>query len=287
MFDLFIQFLPLAILLLFFTRFFLLHKQGKRPPVSEKMLRPPGESLRNRLDELNETMIVALAYFAMVSCIFSAIVKTWSAATTSTGMLVTLLFGILCAGVLIFLGRRVYRSVMDYRNYNLGFSGERFVGEALNKLMLDGCQVFHDYPADPKWNIDHIVVSSTGVFAIETKARRKGELPPGFNNHVVTYDGQSLNFPGGRELKMLEQTRINASWLSGQLSSAIGESVSVTPILTIPGWWIERKSKDGIPVLNHKEIRGFILNRSGTILSSQKIQRIVHQLDQKCRDVEF
>ena len=40
--------------------------------------------------------------------------------------------------------------------------------EELNQLMLDGCRVFHDIPF-PYGNIDHVVVSRSGVYSVNAK----------------------------------------------------------------------------------------------------------------------
>jgi hypothetical protein len=190
-----------------------------------------------------------------------------------------------------FLGFFVWRAIRlgkERSNHLLGFNGERAVGEELNKLMLDGCHVFHDFPADPKWNIDHVVVAPSGVYSIETKTRRKEKAPQGKREHEIVFDGVTLHFPHGSDRHGLDQAKANARWLGQFLSAAIGERVSVRPILTFPGWWIEsRVHGDNIKVLNPKQIRAVIHADGPPALTAQQIKRIVHQLDQKCRDVEF
>jgi hypothetical protein len=72
---------------------------------------------------------------------------------------------------------RLWKAINLRRRIRLGFEGERHVGEALNQLMLVGYRVFHDFLITDKprsiRNIDHIVIGSNGVFALETKTRRK------------------------------------------------------------------------------------------------------------------
>ena len=73
--------------------------------------------------------------------------------------------------------------------------------------MLEGNYVYHDFPAD-KFNIDHIVVGRSGIFAVETKVRSK----PTTNNHrqdaTVEYNGKMLNFPDGDDFKIIEQVHL-------------------------------------------------------------------------------
>src|SRR5205085_9498249 len=113
------------------------------------------------------------------------------------------------------------RLLKRHRNFDLGFSGERFVGEQLNRLISSGCRVFHDFYAKGIGNIDHIVVTRAGVFAIETKARTKNRkaLPRG-RDHEVIFDGHRLHFPNGPDTGMLKQAGRGAQWLADYLTSA-------------------------------------------------------------------
>jgi hypothetical protein len=245
--------------------------------VNERLLRPPGESLRIKLDSLNERINLALLFAMLVPAGMALGIPDLTNLTTLT---IFFIVSGLCFLPLVFVLKK-------YRNYSLGYSGERAVGEELNQLLRDGCHVFHDYPADPKWNIDHIVVAPSGVFLIETKTRRKKRAPKGKREHEIIYDGETLEFPHCRDTYGLDQAKRNAKWLSRELTSATGEPVYVKPILTFPGWFIIVRGKGDVMVWNPKQIRQVILENSPQKLSEAQRQRIVHQLDQKCRDVEF
>lgn len=261
--------------------------RGKRKPTTEKMLRPPGESLRKNLEQTYEEFFGRILEFILPSALLPLFYDIWPFCNSfrmKAAFWIALVFWL---GLLFYLGRKICAKMTLYRNLTLGYNGERYVGEMLNHLMLEGCHIFHDYPADPKWNIDHIIVGSTGVFSVETKARRKNTAGADSKTHAVIYDGTSLTFPTGKDSEMIEQATRNASWLARDLSKAIGEPVAVKPILTLPGWWVERKAKNDLAVLNPKEIRTHILNGKPASLSPEKIKRIIYQLDQKCRDVEF
>jgi hypothetical protein len=53
-----------------------------------------------------------------------------------------------------------------------GWKAEKSIGEELNRLRSEGFIVMHDVEQAGEGNIDHIVSGPTGVFMIETKARR-------------------------------------------------------------------------------------------------------------------
>jgi hypothetical protein len=98
--------------------------------------------------------------------------------------------------------------------------------------------------------------------------------------------GETLQFPGWSERKPLQQAERQATWLSDWISSAIGEKVTAEPALVLPGWFIRRTSGKGIPVLTGKWVASYFPGaRTRSALDPQLIQRIVHQLDQRCRDV--
>ncbi len=88
------------------------------------------------------------------------------------------------------------------RRYRLGYEGEIAVGQELNQLMRDGFYVYHDFFVD-KFNIDHIVVGPSGVFAVETKARSKPTSDSPVPDYKVKYNGKCLQFPNGTDVRVI------------------------------------------------------------------------------------
>jgi len=154
------------------------------------------------------------------------------------------------------------------------------VGEELSRLIGLGFEIYHDVPFD-QFNIDHVLVGSRGVFAVETKTRSK-PVSSGKVEYRVWYDGKALQWPKGADFRSVEQSRNNAKDLAAWLSSGTGEKVIASPILTLPGWMVERKVPvDGLYVLNPKQIHDVLASFPETLTESQ-ITRICHQLNQKC-----
>ena len=85
----------------------------------------------------------------------------------------------------------------------------------------------------------------------------------------------------------IDQVKDQPGWLSKWLSSAVGDPVKVSPMVTLPGWFVERKSPNGIPVLNPKLVKSFLDSKRKEVLSDSMIKRICHQLEEKCRDVDL
>jgi hypothetical protein len=181
------------------------------------------------------------------------------------------------------LSLRLYRLFRHRQDLYLGLDCEQAVGQELNQLMLDSCRVYHDFQA-AGFNIDHIVIGPTGVFAIETKGRPKPDRGRGQEDVKVVYDGQSLQFPTWKETKPIEQAKRQAVWLSNWLSKATGDTIAVKPALALPGWYVDRQAKDMI-VFNGKNPRFLATINTDTPLSAAMIERAAFQVEKQCRDV--
>ena len=259
-----------------------LARQKLRVPVAEKLLRAPGESLRRKLDALDDDISseVAVGFILPTLYVGSILLQArklplgpWSVGLYTTAGLVGL--GVICW--------RINKLATKRQAYRLGLSGERAVGEELNQLMLAGCRVYHDVPNNPYGNIDHVLVTPSGVYAVETKTRRKKE---GKDMHKAVFDGHSLRFVDGPpEHACLDQAKQQAGRLGDWLSKAIGEAVEVHSVLALPGWFVDRQGRGDVIVVSGKAVGSLVKGR--TVLDTAKITRIAHQLDQRCRDVEF
>ena len=254
-----------------------------RMPVTEKLLRGPGESLSKKLAEIEDHLSTELA---MAFCIPLACTSMFLIGRhTPLAGTIAVEIGIIGAVALVLICRRMFRLLDQKRNCQLGLLGERAVGEELNQLMRTGCRVFHDVPNDPYGNIDHVLLAPSGVYAVETKGRRKRESD-GKEGHKVTFDGQSLQFgTGPQERKCLDQAKQQASRLSDWLSKATGEPVHVQPVLALPGWFVERKGRGEVILVSGRAVKSLV--KGHIVLDDTMMERISYQLDRCCRDVEF
>lgn len=287
--NIFLSNLPVVIVVLIFLiisgllYFFKLRKKGRKSPLTRELLRSPGESLRIEIENLNlDIVFYLMALFIFPIIIFATYLsQIYFGAARENSVII----GIYFFASLAFIGFysvKLWRLLKDRNNYRLGLDCELAVGEELNQLMLKGCRVFHDFPVEEfnkKFNIDHIVVSPKGVFAVETKGRAKPT-----NEETVVYDGKVLKFPGWTESEPLEQARRNAKWLSNWISTVVGEEVWVSSVLAIPGWYIKREITDDMFVFNGKNPQNLL--KRNDYLSPELMKSISHQLEQKCRDVE-
>lgn len=260
-------------------------RKNKRPPFTKNFLRSPGDSLDKKLRDYQLDFMIYIMMIPLFSLLAFSMYSWNRIKNTLFDEIIYLGLGFAGSGYFLY---KMVKQVIKINQIRLGFEGERAIGEELNQLMLQGYRVFHDIPKDMAGNIDHVVVGKNGVFAVETKAISKSERGRGDHAVKLKYDGKQLIFPSGQKSnKAIEQSRIHAKWLKNWLSKSLGESVAVTPVVTIPGWYIDRiaSSKD-VFVLAGGEINKSFKTLRGRTLSSQEMEKIAHQLDQRCRTVE-
>lgn len=266
-------------------------RRRERAPVEFKLLRGPGETLRRRLAEFDEKLV-----YCVIGSALAPVIAAYSVLFLSVKLLPKdlHLYGLIGSGAVfvisvVLAGRWLWSKVVEYKNYQLGYLGERTVAESLMPLLALGYQVFHDVPAESgarKFNLDHVVVGPTGLFLIETKTRRKGRARPGFKDHEVTYDGQQLIWPWAEDRHGLEQAQAEARWLSDWIRQITGINVGAKPVLALPGWYVKCIARGPVNVVNAKGLVSAIKGRGGIELTSEQIDLISRQLDARCRDVE-
>lgn len=265
-------------------------RKKDRPPEKFKLLRGPGETQRRSVQKADENLSLKLFIGAVVPLVIVwlalSLVRQLPKRVVLVGVAVAAVLFIastVCAVIVLlrFLNRR--------RNDLLGYLGERAVAEHLEPLKSEGYRIFHDVPCEGRktnFNIDHVVVGPAGVTAIEVKTRRKKKGRPGFEEHVVTYDGQRLIWPWGEDRCGIDQVRAEADWLRDFIAKRTGLHIEPKPILAFPGWWVTERAAGAFRVSSHKLLPAIIRDWKPQPLTPEQIDLISRQLDERCRDVE-
>lgn len=258
--------------------------RGNKLPLTKRYLRPPGESLRLTL-EAYDGKLLNLSLWLAAACAFLGV--GIYASLTDSGI-VGAPFILVAISAIIYLAPRFEKEAKLRRDCYLGFLGERAVGEELNQLMADGWSVFHDVPFHDKpnakpFNVDHVVVGPGGLFAIETKTRRKKKEADG---HKVRFNGKTLDYPWGSEDWGVNQAQERAHHLSQWLSKKLQTDISASPVLILPGWYVDRIGKGDVTVINEGEIGSVFRNEHKVgRLKPETASAIRGLLDERCRDV--
>jgi hypothetical protein len=280
---------PATIVALIIDAWHRFHYYGRRAPVSDKLLRPPGESCRQKVEELNGRILELTIWVVIFPSTFLLLFVSLNGTSMPGHHTIKVWLPSLALGffTVALMTLRLINLFKERNNWRIGFSGERAVGELLNQLMADGCRVCHDFPLSDKWNIDHIVVAPSGVYAIETKTKRKGPASSQQQAHEVIYDGKALEFPFYSSDEDLAQAREQAARLSKFLATELKAPQPVTPVITLPGWYVINRGKGDVVVANPKLLDREILTHEAPVLSPDRIRDIARILEHKCRDVEF
>lgn len=290
--DRLVLFIPILIMFVFFafaiglvaiTR--KLHRRGRRNPLTCDLLRNPGESLREQVEDLTLDQIFYLLCFVFSPLLIGSqfLFQSHLVSNASTQKVLPIHLFIV-VGFASYFAVQMVRTMRKRQSLRLGLECELAVGQELNQLMLLGCRVYHDFPAQD-FNIDHIVIGPAGVYAVETKGRAKPDKGRGAEDARVVYDGKALRYPGWTETKPIVQAKRQAQWLANWLQSAVGQSIPVQPALALPGWYIDRQGRDMV-VFNSKKPGFLATPRGARVLSDEVIQRVAHQVEQRCRTVE-
>ncbi len=125
----------------------------------------------------------------------------------------------------------------------------------LDELRSEGAVVFHDI-LGRGFNIDHVVLSRHGIYALETKtfSKRLGA--------EALFDGKTLLLDGRTPTRdPLAQAVAAADWIRSTLKAMTAKDYPVRPVVVLPGWYV-RLAKDadrsGIWVLNPKMLGAFV-----------------------------
>ena len=275
----------LAVLILYRRR--ALHAD-RRQAISLDLLRAPGEPLRDPMQNAawDAAEYAALGLFGMpllfcvfpLKAVYDGLLPETETIAVYVGAAVLLQLWILA---------RLARVLGRGRSLALGYEAERAVGQELDELRHLGYRIFHDVPADGlETHIDHIVIGPAGVFAVAARGRDADRPNDGARPWEVTYDGESLQFPGWKETLPLGQAMRQAEWLFEWIEEAIGEPVAVRPILVLPGWSVKRTAVSGIPVLAARRIQAYFQRmRPRPEMTETLIERIAEQIDRSCRVV--
>lgn len=260
-------------------------RADRRTPLNGQLLREPGHTLREQVEEARNDMQWGMFEASAIPLAVVALALGQSYVVSTASLLVAApLYALIAIGMVVYTIHKMWKCGKRLDRLRAGLDGEVAVGQELNRLMLQGAIVFHDVPGE-KFNIDHVVVCKAGVFAIETKGYTKRNGAGGAAEATVEYDGNVLRFPAWSRREPLEQSRRQAAWLSKWLSSAVGGPVRAQPVVALPGWFVKRTGRGDVWVYSGKELAGLPKARGAQGLGEQDMQRVAHQLEQRCRAV--
>ena len=236
-------------------------KSSKRSPIKSKPLRYAGKSLDERIDKLiNEDAAPYLLFSIYV--VLMAGYEWWRfyKHNPPTPKIMTV-FALL---VVIITAYKIRKILKEVKALKLGREGERAVGEYLDLLREQGYKIFHDIVGD-NFNIDHLIISTKGIFIVETKTYSK----PTDKDAKIYFDGNSIKVDGMHLSKnLLSQVEASSQWLSTIIKESTGKEYPIKGVILFPGWYVQsvgNASKSKTWVLNPKALPKYLKNETSKI----------------------
>jgi hypothetical protein len=205
-----------------------------KSPIKANPLRQPGQSVREQQIDLLFDKLLPVGTIIFVLWFVAALEWAW----LSSGLRPDPLFLTVFAALITLYGiARAWPLIRRLRYLALGYRGERVVGEFLDRLRILGYRVFHDVPGEGG-NIDHVIISTRGIYTIETKTRSKPAKGP----CKILFDGRTVSMNGGpADSAPIIQAQAQAAQLKRLLRELTDRRFTVRPLVVYPGWFVEHR----------------------------------------------
>jgi hypothetical protein len=158
-----------------------------------------------------------------------------------------------------------------------GERGERTVGAVLDELESEGYRTVHATYRDG-CDIDHVLVGPTGVFVIETKARKGSGL-------ITFRNGQGI-FVGGRRRwnNAIEQAKRGARVVRQIVQDHCGLSEGVWPVVVFVGNWqvADQWESTDTRVFTPESLRNYVREQQ-PVLKRDEIELIASHLERSAK----
>lgn len=248
-------------------------KSPLKSPIKANPLRQPGQSVREQQIDLLFDKLFPMGTIVFVLWFVAAMEWAWIAGGLRPHPLIWTGFAAL---ITLYGIVRSWPLLRKLRHLALGYQGERVVGEFLDRLRILGYRVYHDVPGEGG-NIDHVIISTHGIYTIETKTRSKRASGP----CRIHYDGERVSVNGGpADPAPIIQSRAQAAQLARLLREVTGRKFPVRPLVVYPGWFIEQTDTaraSDVRVLSPKGVYKWI-EREPESISPDSVRQAARQL---------
>ena len=252
--------------------------KNKKSPLKKQPLHHAGQSLD---EEINKRLDEKIGLHASIVALMMAIAflewYRWYMDMPPMPLLMT----IFVMPVIVYSGYRIYKEKQHIKYLRQGRDGERVVGEYLEHFRESGARVYHDIIGDG-FNLDHVLVSTRGIYLIETKTYSK----PNKGKTEIEFDGKDFYYNG---VKYNDDIRIQvtaaATWLANLIEELTTKKVSVRPVVLFPGWFVKmtHRYETNIWALNPKNLHKFYNNEKET-LTKEDVKLISNHLARYIRN---
>src|SRR3972149_4777934 len=181
-----------------------------------------------------------------------------------------------------------------YRTYKLGYEGEKQVTESLKSTLSDDFHLINDVnlPSYDRGNIDHIVLSPRGVFAIETKNHR-GKITCYGDEWLIRYTGKNrgsterdFNFTLGSPSAQVRNNALRVKKVIESLEALKSKRAWVQGIVVFSNENAEldvNELPECVDVMTLSDLPNYLRNYSGKQYSPEEIELIGKEILRQAR----
>ena len=250
----------------------------KKSPIKGNPLRNPGQSLDEEIQRRFENDVVPYLFVSVFSVVLAGLEWwRWYKELPYSPVVYTILATI----IVLYSIYKLFNIIKPIRKMVLGRDGEKVVGQYLDLLREKGYSVFHDI-IGVGFNIDHVIISKHGIFALETKTYSK----PAKGKAVINYLNDKISINGYElERNPLIQSKAASTEVKEILKQSTGKDYFVRPVVLFPGWYVEPKNANSNKeawVLNPKALPAFIENQP-VILSQEEVKLAEYHMSRHIR----
>jgi hypothetical protein len=254
---------------------------NKKSPLKDKPLRHAGQSLDEEITRIideDATPYITASLFLILFAAFEW--YKWYFQLPPSPVMITFM----AISFTAFSTYKLLKIRTKLKNMRQGRDGEKAVGQYLESFRsANGIKVFHDIKGD-NFNIDHVMVSTKGIYIIETKTHSK----PIKGNAEILFDGKKLLFNGADYGdRIIIQVKAENKWLSELIEELTARKFPIQPVIAFPGWFVKMTNSNdsGIWALNPRGLPTF-LNNQQEVMSLEDVQLVSNHLSRYIRSLE-
>ena len=248
-----------------------------KSPIKAPLLRSAGQSLDEKINGIIDDQVFELVFTPIFLGLLAGFQwLEWSLDLSISPWWFTL--GCLASALYSYFKIKGVRARLA--SLKQGREGERAVGQYLETITDAECKLFHDVVAED-FNIDHIIISTKGVFAIETKTYSK----PSRGEAIIRHNGDGLymNKSQFESRDELVQVKAAANWVRKFYEKHLDRRLQVKPVLLFPGWYIKNEGNQDVWVLEPKAFPKYLENAE-VIFDKDEVNTLSNALSRFIRD---
>jgi len=249
-----------------------------KSPIKAKPHRYAGQSLDEEIADLINDKLGSVVWFA--ACMAVIAIYEWakfSVDAPPAPKTMTAVALVVCGYALF----KFYKTRKRVRKLRQARDGEQAVGQFLESQRKQGGYVFHDLGGSG-FNLDHVLISPKGIFAVETKTYSK----PMKGKAIIRIEGDSVLVNGVATSQNINvQLLAQKKWISEELSKLNGSKIEASAVLVFPGWFVEGEFKtSSLWAMNPKAFAKRLASLDD-VYSDEQVRRLANILSMHLREV--